>query len=44
MAKEIVKYNNKMNNFPLKNFEKLDMNLFYTICEKVKIMGQIKSK
>ena len=39
MAKEIVKYNNKMNNFPLKNFEKLDMNLFYTICEKVKNHG-----
>ena len=28
MSKEIVKYNNKMNKIPLKNFEKIDMNFF----------------
>lgn len=26
MSKEIVKYSNKMNNIPLKNFEKVDLN------------------
>lgn len=36
MAKEIVKYNNKMNKMPLKNFEKNDLNFFYAICSKVK--------
>lgn len=36
MAKEIVKYNNKMNQIPLKNFEKTDLDLFYTICAKIR--------
>ena len=39
MSKEIVKYNNKMNKIPLKNFEKIDMNFFYAICSKVKNVG-----
>lgn len=39
MAKEIVKYSNKMNNIPLKNFEKMDLNFFYAICSKVKNHG-----
>lgn len=39
MVKEIVKYSNKMNNIPLKNFEKNDLNFFYTICSKAKNMG-----
>lgn len=39
MSKEIVKYNNKMNKIPLKNFEKIDMNFFYAICSKVKNAG-----
>lgn len=39
MAKEIVKYNNKMNNMPLKNFEKKDLDFFYSICSKVKDRG-----
>lgn len=36
---EIVKYNNKMNNMPLKNFEKNDLDFFYAICSKVKNKG-----
>lgn len=39
MTKEIVKYSNKMNNIPLKNFEKNDLNFFYTLCSKVKNIG-----
>lgn len=39
MSKEIVKYNNKMNSIPLKNFEKIDMNFFYAICSQVKEKG-----
>lgn len=42
MAKEIIKYNNKMNNIPLKNFEKNDLNFFYAICSKVKNHGSEK--
>lgn len=38
MSKEIIKYSNQMNNIPLKNFEKNDLNFFYTICSKVKNM------
>lgn len=36
MSNEIIKYSNKMNNIPLKNFEKNDLNFFYAICSKVK--------
>jgi plasmid replication initiation protein len=39
MSKEIVKYNNKMNSIPLRNFEKMDLNFFYAICSKVKEKG-----
>lgn len=39
MVKEIVKYNNKMNNIPLKSFEKMDLNFFYAICSQVKEKG-----
>lgn len=39
MTKEIVKYNNKMNNIPLKSFEKMDLNFFYAICSQVKEKG-----
>lgn len=42
MAREIIKYNNKMNNIPLKNFEKNDLNFFYAICSKVKNHGSEK--
>lgn len=38
MSNEIIKYSNKMNSIPLKNFEKNDLNFFYTICSKVKNM------
>lgn len=39
MSKEIVKYSNKMNNIPLKNFEKVDLNFFHAICAKVREKG-----
>lgn len=39
MAREIVKYNNKMNDIPLKDFEKIDLNFFYAICSQVKEKG-----
>lgn len=39
MSKEIVKYSNKLNNIPLKNFEKVDLNFFYAICAKVREKG-----
>lgn len=39
MSNELVKYNNKMNNIPLKNFEKMDLNFFYAICSKVRDKG-----
>lgn len=35
MSKELIKYSNKLNNIPLKNFEKVDLNFFYAICAKV---------
>ena len=39
MSKEIIKYSNKLNNIPLKNFEKVDLNFFYAICAKVREKG-----
>lgn len=39
MSKEIVKYSNKLNNIPFKNFEKVDLNFFYAICAKVREKG-----
>ena len=39
MSKEIVKYSNKMNNIPLKNFEKVDLDFFHAICAKVREKG-----
>lgn len=39
MSKEIVKYSNEMNNIPLKNFEKVDLNFFHAICAKVREKG-----
>lgn len=39
MGNELVKYSNKMNNMPLKNFEKIDLNFFYAICSKVREKG-----
>lgn len=39
MSKEIIKYSNKLNNIPLKNFEKVDLNFFYAICVKVREKG-----
>lgn len=34
MAREIIKYNNKMNNIPLKNFEKNDLNFFMRFAQR----------
>lgn len=39
MSKEIIKYSNKLNSIPLKNFEKVDLNFFYAICAKVREKG-----
>lgn len=39
MSNDVIKYNNKMNNMPLKNFEKMDLNFFYAICSKVRNKG-----
>lgn len=39
MSKELIKYSNKLNNIPLKNFEKVDLNFFYAICAKVREKG-----
>lgn len=39
MSKEILKYSNKLNSIPLKNFEKVDLNFFYAICAKVREKG-----
>lgn len=39
MSKEIIKYSNELNNIPLKNFEKVDLNFFYAICAKVREKG-----
>lgn len=34
MSKEIVKYSNKLNNIPFKNFEKVDLNFFTRFAQK----------
>ena len=34
IAKEFVKYRNKMNNISLKNFENVDLNFFHATCAK----------
>ena len=39
MSKEIIRYSNKLNDIPLKNFEKVDLNFFYAICAKVREKG-----
>lgn len=44
MSKEIVKYNNKMNKIPLKNFEKIDMNFFMPYAQKLKMWVQTRLK
>lgn len=36
MKKEIVKYDNKLNNLTLKSFSKRDLDFFYAICSKVR--------
>lgn len=36
---EMVKYSNKMNNIPLRNFNKRDLNFFYAVCSQVKDKG-----
>lgn len=35
MAKNLVKYSNKLNNIPLKGFTKRDLNFFYSVCSQV---------
>ena len=40
MASEIVKYNNELNMFPLKNFTEYDLNFFMAICAKMKELGE----
>ena len=40
MANEIVKYNNELNMFPLKNFTEYDLNFFMAICAKMKELGE----
>lgn len=37
--KEIVKYSNKMHNFPLKGFTQNELNFFYVICSQIKDRG-----
>ena len=40
MANEIVKYNNELNLFPLKDFTEYDLNFLMAICAKMKDLGE----
>ena len=39
MSNEVVKYNNQMNSIALKNFNVVEMDLFYALCTQVKNKG-----
>lgn len=39
MSNEVVKYNNQMNSIALKNFNAVEMDLFYALCTQVKNKG-----
>jgi len=39
LANEIVKYNNRMNTVPLKKFNSIEMDLFYSLCSQIKNKG-----
>lgn len=39
MSDEVVRYNNGLNTVPLRNFTSVDMDLFWTVCSKMKRKG-----